>query len=284
MLLNTPHGEVKFPAFLPVTTFGDEYPLDRLVQPFLYRVSDVWMVSYHYARQMAKRPQAPLFIDSGGFGLLMPGSRLVETEGMGCIETAPGEMISPPDVLALQLDKAADILCPLDFPIPPSLDDEGERSRRQRLTLANARWLLDQPLPHSVTVVGCVQGYDHDSYLAMARALLGLGYRHLAIGGLVPRLPDIELVKAIVAGVRSIQPADALLHVFGAGKPQIVAAVIAAGATSTDSSSYLKAAADGVAWDGSIVPDDLSPLERAHLAVRNGAECAQRVRAAQTQA
>lgn len=50
--LKTPHGDITFPAFMPVTTFGDKYPLDRMVRPYLRRVSQCLMVSYHYAQEV----------------------------------------------------------------------------------------------------------------------------------------------------------------------------------------------------------------------------------------
>ena len=64
--LMTRRGWVHFPAYLPVTTFGDKYPLDRLLQPYLARLAGAVMVAYHYARQMTpdRRPTLPLWVDS----------------------------------------------------------------------------------------------------------------------------------------------------------------------------------------------------------------------------
>ena len=61
--LATKHGTLTFPTFMPVTTFGDKYPLDKLVQPYLKRMSQCLMVSHFYAQQMKKRPNMPIFID-----------------------------------------------------------------------------------------------------------------------------------------------------------------------------------------------------------------------------
>ena len=52
--LTNPGGTIKFPAYIPVTTFGGRYPLDGLIQPYLPRLSQAVMVSYYYAQQMKK--------------------------------------------------------------------------------------------------------------------------------------------------------------------------------------------------------------------------------------
>ena len=62
--LNTAHGTIRLPTYVPVTTFGDKYPLDDLVRPYLSRLAQAAMVSFHYARQMKERPSVPLLIDS----------------------------------------------------------------------------------------------------------------------------------------------------------------------------------------------------------------------------
>ena len=32
-LIRTEHGDIRLPAFMPVTTYGGKYPLDSLVRP-----------------------------------------------------------------------------------------------------------------------------------------------------------------------------------------------------------------------------------------------------------
>lgn len=269
-------------GFLPVTTFGPAYPLDRLIQPFLGRHASVVMVSHHYARDMPADFPLAAFIDSGGFAALLPGSRVIETpEGLGAIERvsedcADIEIVHPDAVHALQVAKAT-YGCPLDFPVPPSMDDSAERVRRLRLTLANARHALDLPRPGRLTLFGAVQGWDVPSYVACAGELQAMGYRHLAIGGLVPRLGDLDLVERIVRAVRALQPeSDARMHLFGLGHPDNLARAFAWGATSTDSSSYVQYAARGQCWAGEM-PTDPSPLERSQAALRNLEACVRAV-------
>jgi hypothetical protein len=68
--LVTSHGVIPFPAYIPVTTFGNRYPLDNLVRPYLRRLASAVMVSYHYAQEIKEHPGLPLLIDSGGFASL----------------------------------------------------------------------------------------------------------------------------------------------------------------------------------------------------------------------
>lgn len=269
MEITTPHGRVRLPAYMPVTTFGGTYPLDELIRPYLPREADCLMVSYHYARQMTERPAMPLFIDSGGFAALLPGAVVNAfpdgTAGVLVpLEEGAPELITPDAVLRLQ-ELHADFGAPLDFPIPPGCPP-AEAERRLAFTLANARWALEHRKSAALRLFGCVQGYDRASYLASARWLVAMGYRDLAVGGLVPRLHDKALVLAIVRDIAELGPE--LLHVFGAGEPALARALVAAGATSVDSSSYVRAAADGKCWDGERL-EDPSGLERAHIALRN---------------
>lgn len=275
--LVTAHGTILFPAFVPVTTFGDKYPLDDLVRPYLPRLAQAAMVSLHYARQMVERPEFPLMVDSGGFASLFAHSRVVEENGLGVLVVSQGEKperLSPFDVLEFQ-ERVADIAFTLDFPVPPSMDrDEGKR--RIELTVANALWALSNRRRRDMPLYACVQGQDRDSFRACAERYAGLGFDGIAIGGLVPRLSRVEEVLEIVAAVRAAVP-DKPLHVFGLGNPGIVEKLFRRGVQSVDSSSYVKLAADGRLWgQPRIRLPDASPSERLHLALCNLAMASQR--------
>lgn len=274
MPMTTTTPAVRLPAYLPVTTYGSKHPLDRLIRPFLGRFAPMLMVSYHYARQIDEPLALPVFVDSGGFAAMLPDSEVIEdAQGLGHIRRTgedSEEDVSPQAVLALQLQHAA-WGATLDFPVSPALaSDELERERRMRLTLANAAWALRQPRPADFTLFGCVQGWDLPSYVACAQRLLTMGFDHLALGGFVPRLAQREMLRQIVAEVRLLLPAHGMLHVFGVGAPEFAREVFGAGATSVDSSAYVRAAASGKRWDGQ--PWDTahpSALERAHAALAN---------------
>jgi len=275
--INTTRGVIKFPAYFPVTTFGEKYPLDDLVRPYLPRLAPAIMVSLHYARQMKERPTMPMLIDSGGFASLFEGARVVAQRGLGVLETKHDEKVEvlhPKDVLEFQ-EQHADLAFTLDFPVPPSMDPE-EGKRRVELTIANARWALQNRRRKDLLLYACVQGWDVDSFRTCAKAYAGLPFDGLAIGGMVPRVSDFKSVLEIVDAVRAEAP-NKPLHVFGLGKPGLVDTLFKRGVQSVDSSSYVKLAADGRLWGQPTVKlRDASPTERLQLALCNLAMATQR--------
>lgn len=270
--LLTRRGSIPFPAYIPVTTFGEKYPLDKLVQPYLPRLASALMVSRHYARSLSpdQLPRLPLLIDSGGFAALFAGSQIHEKRGLGVLEVSIGdhpEMIHPTDVLEFQ-EKIADVAFTLDFPIPPNLELE-EAQKRQRLTISNALWAIGNRRRRDMPLYACVQAWDVDSARTCAKEYAKAGFEGVAIGGLVPRAQNLPLVLAIVEAVRS-EIGSLPLHVFGLGSPEIVQELYKAGVDSVDSSSYVRAAADGKLWANPDVQiADPTPTDRLHLALCN---------------
>lgn len=268
--LATRRGEIRFPAYIPVTTFGDKYPLDDLVRPYLPRLAPAVMVSYHYARQMNEPPRIPLLIDSGGFASLFSNSRIARSGELGVLETSQDdgiETVHPRDVLDFQ-ERKADVAFTLDFPIPPDMS-HSEAQQRQELTIANALWALANRRRRDLPLYACVQAWDPASARACAQAYAGQGFDGIAIGGLVPRARDMETILGIVAAVRQEIP-DLPLHVLGLGSPDIVSALFEAGVDSVDSSSYVKLAANGKLWSTpEFQMHDPTPTDRLHLALCN---------------
>jgi tRNA-guanine family transglycosylase len=268
--LVTPSGTIEYPAYIPVTTFGDKYPLDALIQPYLPRLAQAVMVSFHYAQKMATKPRVPVLIDSGGFAALFEGSKVIERRGLGILEIDKGgekEELTPLKVLDFQ-EQRADIAFTLDFPIPPSLDKK-EAHRRQEMTVANAVWALENRRRKDMPLLACIQGLDVNGYLKIADQLSQHDFEGFAIGGLVPRIKDKALLENVVVGVRRIVK-DKLLHVLGVGNPEVVEWLFGLGVDSVDSSSYVKMAADGKTWahPGKKLADP-SVSERMLLALTN---------------
>ncbi len=268
--LMTRRGPIEFPAYIPVTTFGDRYPLDRLIAPYLPRLAPAVMVSYHYARQMVEPPRIPMMVDSGGFASLFDRASIKTVDGLGIIELESDtgtNRIEPSAVLELQ-EEIADVAFTLDFPIPPRMAP-AEARKRLELTIANAHWALANRRRRDLPLYACVQAWDSKSARECARAYRDAAFDGIAIGGLVPRVRDMKFVLEIVEAVRS-EVGDLPLHVFGLGKPGVVARLYSAGVDSVDSSSYVKLAADGRLWaDSGFHLPDASPTERLHLALCN---------------
>jgi len=268
--LHTRAGVIRFPAYIPVTTFGNKYPLDKLIQPYLPRLSDAVMVSYHYARQMEKRLPLPIMVDSGGFASLFKNAQIRRVGGLGVIEIERDgevERITPQQVLELQ-EEVADVAFTLDFPIPPGTAKR-EATKRLGLTIRNAHWALDNRRRRDLPLYACVQAWDVASARDCAEAYRQSEFDGLAIGGLVPRARDAALVTALVSEVRDVA-SDKPLHVFGIGSPDLVAELYRIGVDSVDSSGYVKLAADGRRWDeDAYLRPVATPMDRLHLALCN---------------
>ena len=268
--VSTPSGEICFPAYIPVTTFGDRYPLDKLIQPYLPRLAKAVMVSHHYAKEMKQRPRLPVLIDSGGFAALFEESRIFEENGLGILEVNRGEVAerhAPLEILEFQ-EENADVAFTLDFPIPPGMD-QAEAERRQRLSIANAIWAIRNRRRKEMCLYACIQSWDEVSAANCARQLADHPFDGFAIGGLVPRAKKWDLVERIISKV--LEELDGRpLHVFGLGKPETSHKLFGMGVDSVDSSSYVKLAADGKKWsDPDFHLEDPSTPELLRLAIEN---------------
>jgi helicase len=230
------------------------------------------MVSLYYVRHMQpeERPPLPLMIDSGGFASLFARARVVRTHGLGVLQLPKGdavETLHPREVLELQ-ERLADIALSLDFPIPPNTAHR-EGRRRQQLTIANAHWALANRRRRDLPLYAVVQAWDAESARECARAYATASFDGIAIGGLVPRARDLQMVCAIVEAVRQ-EIGERPLHVLGLGKPEMVEQLFHLGVDSVDSSAYVQLAADGRLWSHPTYRGaDLSLTDRLHLALCN---------------
>lgn len=269
--LKTSKGEICFPAYIPVTTYGDKYPLDRLIKPYLPRLSQAIMVSYQFAKGIQEPPSLPLFLDSGGFISLNESAKIKKSNGLGIIqiqnEDGTKEIIDPKTVITLQ-ERWADVAFTLDFIVPPGMPIR-EARRRMDLTIRNAIWAIGNRRRPDMKLFACIQPWDVDSARGYYQAYKSFPFDGYAIGGMVPRAQDLKLILSIVEAVKA-ESGNKPIHVFGIGNPYMVKAIFKAGADSVDSSSYIKMAADGRLWgQPDYKLDNPSPQERMHLAICN---------------
>jgi tRNA-guanine family transglycosylase len=232
---------LKFPAFLPVTTFGGKFPLDEILQTYLHRFSDTVMVSHFYAQKM-KAPVAPVtFIDSGGFASLFEGASCEDLGDRYGIRTNQNSLLDPLEILEFQI-KHAQIGATLDFIIPPETS-ESEAEIRQQRTVHNALWAVKR-LNGSLNLYGSIQAWDGDSAIRCTDALVNQPFAGFALGGMVPRITQPRAIFDIVSGIRRVDETRPL-HVFGIGSPNLIKSLFSCGVTSVDSSSFVRSAVSG---------------------------------------
>ncbi len=120
-----------------------------------------------------------------------------------------------------------------------------ERRARVKTTTDNAERFIKLAKKRNVTFlpVGVIQALVPADYAAMARLYHHFGYRHLAIGGLVP-LPDAiveEVVTNVMRAVATLKPRP-WVHLFGIFRPKLQAKFRELRVDSFDSATYFRKA------------------------------------------
>lgn len=117
-----------------------------------------------------------------------------------------------------------------------------ERDFRYQLTIDNAHEFLTEHRKLGLTWVpiGAVQGWDPKSYAEAARKYVLMGYRYIALGGLVrSSTPDI---LRVLDEVHKVVPGHVKVHLFGLARYRAIQDFIARGVYSIDSASVLRQA------------------------------------------
>jgi len=254
--LETPHGTIETPAFVPVV-----HPVRQTVSTqFLKRmgfqvvITNAYITLRHYGDEARRRGihdilgyDGAVMTDSGGYQVLEYGSVEVEPAAMAQFEK----------------DIRSDIPIPLDKPTGYGL--EYERAKQYvEITLKNSRETLDVVGDTDAIWVGPVQGAEHSDLVEhSARELDRMGFPVMALGSPVELMEAYEfatLAKMIVAAKKMI-PAKPV-HLFGAGHPLTIPLAVALGCDMFDSASYMLYAKDGryMTPSGTIRLDELAYL------------------------
>ena len=136
----------------------------------------------------------------------------------------------------------------LDFDLGVSVDHlivsatEAQKQFRYDLTIHNAEDFLKQHRKAGLKwePIGAVQGWDAESYASAAEQYVKMGYRYLALGGLV-RSNSREILQ-VVRKVREKVPMNVLIHLLGVARLDALNTFAEAGIQSVDSASFLRQA------------------------------------------
>jgi hypothetical protein len=121
----------------------------------------------------------------------------------------------------------------------------GERSQRVALTKANAEAFLSLHKQRKCTFipVGIIQALTPEDYASQLREYVDMGYRHVALGGLVPKSDDeVVQVMELVGAAKQSLGKPLWIHLFGIFRPKIQDAFRHNGVTSFDSATYFRKA------------------------------------------
>ena len=237
--LETPHGVVETPAFVPVV-----HPVRQTVSTqFLKKmgfdlvITNAYITLRHYGDEARKRGiheiigfDGAVMTDSGGYQVLEYGSVEVEPSAMAQFEK----------------DIRSDIPIPLDKPTGYGLEYEKAKEYVD-ITLANCKETLKVVGETDAIWVGPVQGAEHTDLVEhSARELDAMGFKLMALGSPVELMEAYEFatLARMIAAAKKIIPAKPV-HLFGAGHPLTIPLAVALGCDMFDSASYMLYAKDG---------------------------------------
>ncbi len=254
--LETPHGVVETPAFVPVV-----HPVRQTISTqFLKKIgfdiviTNAYITLRHYGDEARRRGihdiinyDGTVMTDSGGYQVLEYGSVEVQPSAIAQFET----------------DIKSDIPIPLDKPTGYGLDYLRAKDYVD-ITLKNCKETLSVVGDTDAIWVGPVQGAEHSDLVEhSAKELDKMGFKLMALGSPVELMEAYEfatLAKMIVAA-KKIIPAKPV-HLFGAGHPLTIPLAVALGCDMFDSASYMLYAKDGryMTPNGTARLQDLSYL------------------------
>lgn len=118
---------------------------------------------------------------------------------------------------------------------------DAEKQRRWDITVENAEQFLRlHANKHAFTPIGVAQGWDPASYARATDALMKMGYKYIAIGGLVRSTTD-EVIRVLADVKEKLRPGTQV-HLFGVNRPEYLNRFAQLGVTSFDSASRLRRA------------------------------------------
>jgi queuine tRNA-ribosyltransferase len=250
--LETPHGVIETPAFMPVGTaatvkgLSQEALEDLGVQILLANTYHLYLRPGHeLIREMGglhgfmSWPH-PILTDSGGYQVFShAGLRRVADEGVTFRSHLDGSehFLSPEKAIEIEMALGADIIMVLDECIEAPADVARARDAAAR-TLDWARrcrtYFASHGAPARQMLFGIVQGGTHAELRRESAAqLVALDFPGYAIGGLAVGEPH-RVTCAMTEEAAALLPADRPRYLMGVGKPEQLADYVARGVDMMD--------------------------------------------------
>ncbi len=232
--IDTPHGAVRTPAFMPVGTVGSVKTLTpRDLEELGAEI--ILANAYHLYLRPGHAVVAelgglhrftawsrPMLTDSGGFQIFsLKGLTRVSDDGVTFQSHLDGSphFLSPETAIAIQEALGADIIMAFDECLPYPSEREATRRSLDR-SLGWARRCLDARRRPDQALFGIVQGgFFSDLRARAVRSLTAMEFDGFALGGLsVGETKDMML--GVVDQVTPLLPADRPRYLMGVGLPE----------------------------------------------------------------
>src|SRR5487761_5785 len=271
--LETPHGVIETPAFMPVGTLGT---VKGLTQESLEALGAQIILAntYHlYLRPGAELIREmgglhkfmawphPILTDSGGYQVFsLSDLRRVTDDGVTFRSHIDGSehFLSPERAIEIQLALDSDIMMVLDECIEASSNEERATAAAAR-TLDWAKRSIAYFSEHGDAqrqmMFGIVQGGAHANLRRRcAEEIAGLDFPGYAIGGLAVGEPH-EITCEMTAHVTSLLPLDRPRYLMGVGRPEQIGDYVARGVDMMDCVLPTRSARHGClfTWQGRIL-------------------------------
>ena len=282
-VLETTHGSVNTPVFMPVGTLGTV----KSMRPDAVRGLGAEIIlgnTYH----LALRPgpelietagglhrfmgwDGAILTDSGGFQLYsMSGRHKVSEDGVAFQSHLDGSkhFISPEDCVAIQHSFGSDVLMVLDHCLPYPSPDALVREAME----LTCRWAARSAAAHAPRSPGhalfAIQqgGFDSAMRRECSQRLIDIGFDGYAVGGLSVGEPNGLLHDTAALAVESL-PAERPRYLMGVGPPEDLLHMISLGFDMFDCVIPTRSARTGLLYTsrGKLViknaryRDDLAP-------------------------
>ena len=243
--LETAHGAVDTPVFMPVGTYGTVKAMapNELAhlgaQIVLGNTFHLWLrpgvevIAAHGGLHRLMGWQRPLLTDSGGFQVWSLGPlRKVREEGVAFASPVNGDrlLLTPEISMQIQRTLNADIAMVFDECTPyPATRDEAAASMELSLRWAKRSHNEFGSLENPNALFGIAQGgMFNDLRDASLAGLADIGFDGYAIGGMSVGEPKEEML-AVLDHTAPRLPADRPRYLMGVGTPEDLVAGVAAG-------------------------------------------------------
>ena len=231
--LQTPHGAIDTPCFMPVGTqatvkaMTPEEVAQSGAQILLSNTYHLYMRPGHEIVREAGGLHAfmnwngPILTDSGGFQVFsLSGLRRVMENGVSFQSHIDGShhVFTPAKVMEIEMALGADIIMPLDICSPWPC----ERSQVEKDMYQTIRWAHAAKAAHTRSdqwLFGIVQGGVHtDLRVQCAQALIDIDFPGYSIGGLSVGEEKPLMYEALEA-LDPVLPANKPRYLMGVGSP-----------------------------------------------------------------
>jgi len=262
--LQTPHGAVETPIFMPVGTNATVKALDpddlREVGASII-LSNTYHLSIRPGHERIERLgglhrfmgwDRPILTDSGGFQVVSLGDlRRIDEEGVTFRSHLDGALLdyTPEYAIAIQEALGSDIAVCLDQPVPPSASSRSEVAEATARTHRWAERCLEAHQRPDQALFGIIQGgLEADLRADSTAAISGLPFDGLCIGGLAG--DETAEQRRAVLDVVLPQLADdpRPRYLMGLGSPMDLLDAVDAGVDMFDSVLPARVARNGTLW------------------------------------